>query len=144
MRLNTLKPAVGAKKKAKRLGRGIGSGKGKTCGCGHKGQTARSGYSKKMGFEGGQSPLQRRVPKFGFKSLALASKAEIRLHELNKLNSDHVINIKTLREANLIRAGVKNVKIILSGKLEKPVTLSGIKATSGARKAIEMVGGKIE
>ena len=144
MRLNTLKPALGAKKTAKRLGRGIGSGKGKTCGCGHKGQTARSGYSKKLGFEGGQSPLQRRVPKFGFKSLALGTNAEIRLHELNKLNSNQLIDIKALRNANLIGANIEKVKVILSGKLNKAVTLSGIKATLGARKAIEKIGGKVE
>jgi large subunit ribosomal protein L15 len=144
MRLNTLRPAIGAKKKAKRLGRGIGSGKGKTCGCGHKGQTARSGYSKKMGFEGGQSPLQRRLPKFGFKSLNLAFNAEVRLHELNKLNSGQIVDIKTLREANLIGARIKKVKIILSGKLTQAVTLKGISVTSGARKAIEAMNGKVE
>jgi len=144
MRLNTLRPAIGAKRTAKRLGRGIGSGKGKTCGCGHKGQTARSGYSKKLGFEGGQSPLQRRVPKFGFKSLALNANAEIRLHELNKLDSSQLIDIKALRDANLIGVNIKKVKIILSGELDKAVTLKGINATLGARKAIEKIGGKFE
>lgn len=145
MHLNTLKPAIGAKKDTKRLGRGIGSGKGKTCGCGHKGQTARSGYSKKRGFEGGQMPLQRRVPKFGFKSLAANTKAEIRLNELQKLSlKNDVIDMAVLRKANLIDSNMKNVKVILSGKIEKAVTIKGIKATSGARKAIEMVGGKVE
>jgi large subunit ribosomal protein L15 len=145
MRLNTLKPAIGAKKDAKRLGRGIGSGKGKTCGCGHKGQTARSGYSKKIGFEGGQMPLQRRVPKFGFNSLEANARAEIRLNELQSLSAKNkVIDIDVLRKENLITSNVKNVKVILSGKLENAVTIKGLKATSGARKAIEMVGGKIE
>lgn len=146
MHLNTLKPAIGAKKDTKRLGRGIGSGKGKTCGCGHKGQTARSGYSKKIGFEGGQMPLQRRVPKFGFKSLNSNTKAEIRLSELGTLSlkNNNIIDIDVLRKANLISSNIKDVKVILSGKIEKAVIIKGIKATSGARKAIEMVGGKIE
>lgn len=144
MRLNTLKPAVGAKRNAKRLGRGIGSGKGKTCGCGHKGQTARSGYSKKRGFEGGQVPLQRRVPKFGFRSLEAKSTAEIRLNELQNLDTKSAIDMEVLRKANLIDANVKKVKVILSGKIEKAVTIKGIKATVGARKAIEAVGGKVE
>jgi large subunit ribosomal protein L15 len=144
MYLNTLKPAIGAKKRAKRLGRGIGSGNGKTCGCGHKGQTARSGYSKKRGFEGGQAPLQRRLPKFGFKSLELSSNAEVRLNELNDLNFDGVIDVSVLRKAHLIRFGAEKVKVILSGEIKKPITLKGLKVTSGARKAIEMAGGKIE
>lgn len=145
MRLNTLKPAIGAKKDTKRLGRGIGSGKGKTCGCGHKGQTARSGYSKKIGFEGGQMPLQRRVPKFGFNSLEANTKAEIRLNELQTLSAKNkVIDMDVLRKENLIGLNVKSVKVILSGKLENAVTIKGLKATSGARKAIETVGGKIE
>lgn len=144
MRLNTLKPAVGSKKKAKRLGRGIGSGKGKTCGCGHKGQTARSGYSKKSGFEGGQAPMQRRLPKFGFKSMHVEANAEIRLHELNKFDSGSVVDIKALRDVDLVGAKVKKVKVVLSGELKKAVTLKGLKVTVGARKAIDMIGGKVE
>jgi large subunit ribosomal protein L15 len=144
MRLNTLKPAAGSKKKAKRLGRGIGSGKGKTCGCGHKGQTARSGYSKKSGFEGGQAPMQRRLPKFGFKSMHVAANAEIRLHELNKFDSGSIIDAKALRDVNLIGSKVRKIKVILSGELKKAVTLKGLKVTSGARKVIDKVGGKIE
>lgn len=143
MRLNTLKPAAGAKKMPKRLGRGIASGKGKTCGCGHKGQTARSGYSKKIGFEGGQMPLQRRVPKFGFKSLSSPSMAEVRLQQLQKIE-DNVIDLDTLKKANIVGANIKNAKVILQGNISKAITLKGICATSGARKAIENAGGKIE
>lgn len=144
MRLNTLKPANGAKKTAKRVGRGIGSGLGKTCGRGHKGQTSRSGYARKQGFEGGQMPLQRRVPKFGFKSRISAVTGEVRLHELQKVSTD-VIDLNALKKANLIGTNMKRARIILSGKLEKPVTVSAaIKVTAGAKKAIEKLGGEVK
>ncbi|MCK4608702.1 MAG: 50S ribosomal protein L15 [Gammaproteobacteria bacterium] len=143
MHLNTLKPAAKAKKAAMRVGRGIGSGKGKTCGRGHKGQASRSGYSQKSGFEGGQMPLQRRVPKFGFKSLVSITTAEVRLNELNKVDAA-VINLAALKEANIIGVNIKRAKVILSGKLEKAVTIAGLHITAGARKAIESAGGKVE
>lgn len=143
MHLNTLKPPVGAKTNAKRVGRGIGSGFGKTAGRGHKGQKARSGGFHKVGFEGGQMPLQRRLPKVGFNSRLARITAEIRLHELNKLDVD-VIDIAALQAANLISKNIKRAKVMVSGKLEKKVTLKGIKATKGAREAIEAAGGKIE
>lgn len=142
MRLNTLKPGKGAKKVGKRLGRGIGSGLGKTSGKGHKGQHARAGGYHKVGFEGGQMPLQRRLPKFGFKSLTALSVAEICLSELEKVAAEE-INLKTLKEANLISKNIKSAKIILSGKLTKAVTINGIAMTKGAQKAIEAAGGKI-
>lgn len=140
---NTLKPARGAKKTHHRVGRGIGSGSGKTCGRGHKGQTARSGYSKKLGFEGGQMPLQRRLPKFGFKSLIACEVAEVRLGELSKLTEAR-IGIPELRAANIIKNSITRAKVILSGKLDRPVNLYGIAVTKGARSAIEKIGGKIE
>jgi large subunit ribosomal protein L15 len=145
MRLNKLKPAVGAKKVRVRVGRGCGSGMGKTCGRGHKGQTARSGYSKKIGFEGGQLPLQRRVPKFGFTSLEARKIAEVRLHELQKMKGDR-IGVAELKAANFINNEIEKVRIILSGKITKPVTIYGnnIAVTAGARRAIEACGGKIE
>lgn len=143
MQLNTLKPAKGSKSAAKRAGRGIGSGLGKTGGRGHKGQKARSGGFHKVGFEGGQMPLQRRLPKVGFNSRLALVTAEIRLHELNKIDAD-VIDIKALRDANLISDAIKRAKVMVSGKIEKAVTLKGIKVTKGAREAIEAAGGKIE
>ena len=143
MRLNTLKPAVGAKKSAKRKGRGIGSGSGKTCGRGHKGQASRSGYSQKQGFEGGQMPLQRRIPKSGFKSRIGITTAEVPLYALAKVNAK-VIDFAALRDANLIGNNIKRAKVMLSGKLEKAVHLKGIKITKGAQKAIEKAGGKVE
>ncbi len=143
MRLNTLKPAAGSKKSPKRLGRGMGSGLGKTCGRGHKGQHARAGGYHKVGFEGGQMPLQRRLPKFGFTSLAKGTSAEVRLHELEKVSAER-IDLKALVEANVIAHHIKQVKVIFSGKISKAVTLSGIKVTVGAKKAIEAAGGKIE
>ena len=143
MRLNTIKPAQGAKKNAKRVGRGIGSGVGKTCGRGHKGQHSRSGGYHKVGFEGGQMPLQRRVPKFGFISRKSLSRAEVRLHELAKVEADK-IDLAALKAANLITENIKHVKIILSGKLEKAVTIVGLPVTKGARAAIEAAGGKVE
>ena len=143
MRLNTIKPAEGAKKNAKRVGRGIGSTDGKTCGRGHKGQKSRSGGFHKVGFEGGQMPLQRRLPKVGFRSRLARITAEIRLNELNGMDAD-VIDIKALQDANLISRNIKRAKVMLSGNIEKAVTLKGIKATKGAREAIEAAGGKIE
>lgn len=143
MFLNTLKPAAGSKSNAKRRGRGIGSGLGKTGGRGHKGQKSRSGGQTKIGFEGGQMPLQRRLPKVGFTSRLARVTDEIRLNELNALTAD-VIDIAVLKEANLIARSIKRVKIMESGKVEKAVTLKGIGVTKGARKAIEAAGGKIE
>lgn len=143
MHHNTLKPAAGAKQNRKRLGRGIGSGLGKTCGKGHKGQTARSGYSAKVGFEGGQMPLQRRLPKFGFTSAIAKYNAEVRLGCLAKVKKDR-IGVAELKEADLIRNDVSRVKVILAGKLERPVTIYGLKITAGARRALEALGGKVE
>lgn len=143
MHLNTLKPACGAKKSKTRVGRGIGCGLGKTCGRGHKGQTARSGYSKKLGFEGGQIPLQRRLPKFGFKTASSLTHAEIRLGDLAKVSAER-IGLKELKDANLIRNDITSAKVILSGEIGKAVTLYGLGVTAGARKVIEKLGGKIE
>ena len=143
MRLNTLSPAEGAKPSAKRVGRGIGSGTGKTCGRGHKGQKSRSGGGVKPGFEGGQQPLQRRLPKFGFTSRVSRYTAEVRLGELSVVNAD-VIDVAALKEANIITDNIKTVKVMLSGEITKPVTLKGIKATKGAKAAIEAAGGKVE
>lgn len=143
MRLNTIKPAKGAKRSSKRVGRGIGSGQGKTCGRGHKGQQSRSGGFHKVGFEGGQMPLQRRLPKFGFISRKSRYTTEIRLNELELINAD-VIDLEALKQADLIREEIKSVKVILSGEINMAITLKGIKVTKGAKKAIEAVGGKIE
>ena len=143
MHLNTLHPAPGSKMKSKRLGRGIGSGKGKTCGRGHKGQRARAGGYHKVGFEGGQMPLQRRMPKSGFRSRQALSRKEIYLTDLNKLDVD-VIDLSVLLELGVVRAGTKDVKIIGSGELTRAVTIRGISVTAGARKAIEAVQGKVE
>ena len=143
MFLNTLKPAAGSKKSRKRVGRGIGSGTGKTCGRGHKGQKSRAGGFHKVGFEGGQMPLQRRVPKVGFSSRVGIVTDEIRLHELNDIDAD-VIDLQALQQANLINKSIQRVKVMVSGKLEKAVTLKGIRVTKGAREAIEAAGGKVE
>lgn len=143
MYLNTIKPAAGSKSNAKRRGRGIGSGLGKTGGRGHKGQKSRSGGKPMIGFEGGQMPLQRRLPKVGFTSRLARVTGEIRLNELNALTAD-VIDIAALKEANLISKTIKRVKVMESGNIEKAVTLKGIGVTKGARKAIEAAGGKIE
>lgn len=142
MQLNTLKPGIGAKQAPKRLGRGIGSGLGKTCGRGHKGQHARAGGFHKIGFEGGQMPLQRRLPKFGFKSAKAIHTAEVRLSDLEKIKAD-TIDISTLREASIINFATKWVKVIATGQITKPVRLVGIKATSKARAAIEAAGGSV-
>jgi large subunit ribosomal protein L15 len=143
MRLNTLKPAEGAKQVSKRVGRGIGSGLGKTCGRGHKGQKARAGGFHKVGFEGGQMPMQRRLPKIGFNSLIAKETAEIRLHELEKVQQE-VVDIASLKAANLVPQKVRRVKVIASGKLTKAVKIRGLAVTKGARTAIETAGGSIE
>lgn len=143
MRLNTLSPAEGAKKDRKRVGRGIGSGLGKTAGRGHKGLKSRSGGSVRPGFEGGQMPLQRRLPKVGFSSRLAKVTAEIRLSELAKIDGD-VADITSLLAANLISNAIRRAKIIDSGKIERAVTVRGLGVTKGARAAIEAAGGKIE
>ncbi len=143
MRLNTLKPAAGSKKDRKRVGRGIGSGLGKTCGRGHKGQKSRSGGFHKVGFEGGQMPLQRRLPKVGFRSRKAKYTAEVRLSELDRMEAE-VIDMKALYEADILPRTMKRAKVILSGEINRPVTLKGIGATRGARAAIEAAGGKVE
>jgi large subunit ribosomal protein L15 len=143
MQLNTLQPAPGSKKNTKRVGRGIGSGTGKTCGRGHKGQKSRSGGFTKVGFEGGQMPLQRRLPKVGFNSRSAKTSAEVRLHELTKIAAD-VIDLSALIAANIVPAFTAKAKVIASGEITKAVNLKGLKVTPGARKAIEAAGGKIE
>lgn len=142
MLLNTIQPAEGAKHAVRRVGRGIGSGLGKTCGRGHKGQKSRKGGYHKVGFEGGQMPLQRRLPKRGFKSLTANLNAEVRLDELAKIAVDE-IDVLVLKQAGLVPATALNVKIIASGSIDKAVTLNGIKATKGAQQAIEAAGGKV-
>ncbi|MBY6188723.1 50S ribosomal protein L15 [Marinobacter hydrocarbonoclasticus] len=143
MRLNTLSPAAGSKTAAKRVGRGIGSGLGKTGGRGHKGQKSRSGGSVRPGFEGGQMPLKQRLPKFGFTSRKSLVSAEVRLSELAKVDGE-VVSLATLKDAGVISANIQFAKVVLSGKIERPVTVSGLKVTKGAREAIEAAGGKIE
>ena len=143
MRLNTLSPTAGRIKEAKRVGRGIGSGIGKTGGRGHKGQTSRSGGSIRPGFEGGQMPLQKRLPKYGFTSRMAAVTAEIRLSELN-LVEGAVVDIDALRSAGLISRNIQRAKVFVSGEVTKAVTLKGIGATKGAVAAIEAAGGKVE
>jgi len=143
MFLNTIQPAEGAKHSCRRVGRGIGSGLGKTCGRGHKGQKSRSGGFHKVGFEGGQMPLQRRLPKRGFRSLIALVTAEVHLTELNSLSSD-VVDLFSLKQAGIVSDKVKFVKIISSGSIERAVVLKGIKATKGAKIAIEAAGGRIE
>lgn len=143
MFLNTIQPAEGATHAARRVGRGIGSGLGKTGGRGHKGQKSRSGGFHKVGFEGGQMPLQRRLPKRGFNSMTAAFNAEVRLSELNAVAVNE-IDVLTLKQAGLVAANAQVVKIIASGSLNKAVTLKGIKATKGAKAAIEAAGGKVE
>ena len=143
MRLNTFSPAVGFKPSSKRVGRGIGSGLGKTCGRGHKGQKARSGGYHKVGFEGGQMPLQRRLPKFGFTSRKSRFVTEIRLEELNTLAVD-VVDLDILKQAGLVRKDIKEARIIAKGDLAKAVTINGLHCTKGAKAAIETAGGKVE
>ena len=143
MEINTIKPAEGSKKARRRVGRGIGSGLGKTAGRGHKGQSSRAGGYHKVGFEGGQMPLQRRLPKRGFKSAQLKYNGEITLGDLEKLGADEV-DLLTLKAAGLVRQLIKTVKVIKSGELTRKVVLKGIAATAGARAAIEAAGGTAE
>jgi large subunit ribosomal protein L15 len=142
MQLNTIKPATGAKHARRRVGRGIGSGLGKTAGRGHKGQKSRSGGFHKVGFEGGQMPLQRRLPKRGFNSLARGLTAEVRLSDLQKMAGTD-IDLQALKDAGVVPEATEVVKVILSGKLERIVSLSGLRVTKGARAAIEAAGGSI-
>lgn len=143
MFLNSLTPAPGAKTSKKRVGRGIGSGLGKTGGRGHKGQKSRSGGSVKPGFEGGQMPIQRRLPKFGFTSRKGMVTTEVTLAELAKVNGD-VATVATLKEAGLIKKNMLFVKVVKSGEISRAITVQGVKVTKGAREAIEAAGGKIE
>ena len=143
MQLNTIRPADGSKQVKKRVGRGIGSGLGKTAGRGHKGQKARAGGYHKVGFEGGQMPIQRRLPKLGFRSHLARITEEIRLSELEKLVAD-VIDLDVLKKANLVSKGTKYVKVFASGEIKRAVTIKGLKITKGARAAIEASGGKID
>ena len=142
MQLNAIKPAAGAKHAKRRVGRGIGSGIGKTAGRGHKGQKSRAGGYHKVGFEGGQMPLQRRLPKRGFKSQSLKFNAEVRLSDLERLGAAEV-DLLSLKQAGLVADRVRNVKIIASGSLTKAVTLKGVAATVGAKAAIEAAGGSV-
>jgi len=145
MRLNDMKPAPGSKKPRLRVGRGASAGQGKTCGRGGKGQKARKGGYHKVGFEGGQMPIQRRLPKVGFRSAIKATRAEVTLHDLKKVRSD-VIDLAALKAASVVPAQTEKARIILSGKIERAVTVMGpaVVATKGARAAIEAAGGKIE
>ncbi len=142
MKLNTLKPAVGSKKEARRVGRGIGSGLGKTAGRGHKGQKSRAGGFHKVGFEGGQMPIQRRLPKRGFKSLTQKLTARVRTNELNLVESDN-IDLLVLKSAKLVSDNAKTVKVYLSGEVKRKFTIQGLLLTKGARAAIEAAGGKV-
>jgi len=143
MRLNSLSPAPGSRKGTKRVGRGIGSGLGKTAGRGHKGQKARSGGSVRPGFEGGQMPLQKRLPKYGFTSRIARTTAQVRLGELNVVEGD-VVDLNALKAADLVKQDVLRARVFLSGELSKPVTVKGLAVTKGAREAIEQAGGKVE
>jgi large subunit ribosomal protein L15 len=143
MRLNTIKPAVGSKQPRLRVGRGIGSGLGKTAGRGHKGQKERSGGFHKVGFEGGQMPLQRRLPKVGFTSRTSRSSGEVRLHELARVDGA-VADLEALQRANIVSRNITQVKVIASGAIDRAVTVKGLRVTRGARAAIEAAGGSIE
>ena len=143
MKLNTVQPAEGSRKSRKRVGRGIGSGLGKTGGRGHKGQKSRSGGYTKVGFEGGQMPLQRRLPKVGFRSAVNAKTREVRLYQLNAMEGD-TIDLLTLKEAGLVPGDTKRVRIIAKGEIERPITVRELHVTAGATKAIEAAGGKVE
>ena len=143
MRLNSLKPAPDSQRTRKRVGRGIGSGLGKTAGRGHKGQKARAGGFHKIGFEGGQMPIQRRLPKVGFNSRLARITAEIRLHEIDRMAAE-VIDINALKKAQLITKNTKRAKVIASGEIKNAKTLKGLRVTKGARAAIEAAGGRIE
>lgn len=143
MRLNTLRPAPGSRRAARRVGRGIGSGLGKTAGRGHKGQKSRSGGTVAPGFEGGQMPLQKRLPKYGFTSRIARTTAQVRLGELNKVTGN-VVDLQALKDADVIRDDVRRVRVFLSGELGRAVTLKGIAASKGAREAIERAGGSVQ
>jgi len=143
MRLNELSPGEGARQEAKRAGRGMGSGLGKTAGRGHKGAKSRSGAGRKAGFEGGQMPLQRRLPKFGFASRKAVFNDEVRLDTLARMNAD-VVSLASLKEAGLVHSRARRVKVIASGAIDRAVTLQGLVATKGARAAIEAAGGTIK
>ena len=143
MRLNSLSPAEGSKRAAKRVGRGIGSGTGKTTGRGHKGLKSRSGGSVKPGFEGGQMPLQKRLPKYGFTSRIGRTTAQVRLHELNAVEGE-VVDLAALKDADLVKDDVLRARVFLSGTLEKAVKVKGLKVTKGALEAIEAAGGSVE
>lgn len=143
MRLNDLKPAEGSRPAAKRVGRGIGSGLGKTCGRGHKGQKARKGGFHKVGFEGGQMPLQRRLPKVGFRSRKALARAEVRLGELARVEGD-TVDLDSLMAAGVVNRDIKAAKIIASGEVTRAFTVRGVGVTKGARAAIESAGGKVE
>ena len=143
MKLNTLSPDPGSKSAQKRVGRGIGSGLGKTCGRGHKGQKARAGGYQKINFEGGQMPIQRRLPKFGFTSRVGRTVDEVTLTEISKMTAD-VVTLESIREAGLINRNIQDVKIILSGELTKKVIVKGLRVTKGAIQAIEAQGGSFE
>ncbi len=143
MRLNSLHPSAGSKTAKKRVGRGMGSGVGKTAGRGHKGQKSRSGGRIRAGFEGGQQPLQMRLPKFGFNSAKARVTTEVTLSELAKVDAD-VIDLQALKDANIINQSMRRAKIMLSGEITKAVTVKGIGATKGARAAIEAAGGTVE
>jgi large subunit ribosomal protein L15 len=143
MRLNTLKPARGARRARLRVGRGASAGQGKTCGRGTKGQRARKGGYHKVGFEGGQMPLQRRMPKVGFRSDMKRTRAEVRLGELAKVDAA-VVDLEALIKAGVVPAGTERAKVVLSGELKRAVTLKGVAATKGARAAIEAAGGRLE
>jgi large subunit ribosomal protein L15 len=143
MQINTIKPSEGSKKARRRVGRGIGSGLGKTAGRGHKGQSSRAGGYHKVGFEGGQMPLQRRLPKRGFKSVQLKYNGQVTLTDLERLGADEV-DLLTLKAAGVIREMIKTVKVIKSGELKRKVMLKGIAATAGAKAAIEAAGGSVQ
>jgi len=143
MRLNSLTAGKGARSKAKRVGRGIGSGYGKTSGRGHKGQKSRSGGGIRAGFEGGQQPLQMRLPKFGFNSAKARITDEVTLSEVAAVNAD-IVDLEVLKKADILKGGIKRAKVILSGSIDKAVTVKGLGVTKGARQAIEAAGGKVE
>jgi large subunit ribosomal protein L15 len=143
LKLNTLSPAPGRVKNAKRVGRGIGSGFGKTCGRGHKGLKSRSGGSVRPGFEGGQMPLQKRLPKYGFSSRLATITAQVRTSELAAVAGD-TVDLAALREADIIGQNIKRVKVFLSGEVTKAVNIKGMRVTAGAKAAIEAAGGKVE
>ena len=143
MRLNTLSPAAGSKSAGKRVGRGIGSGLGKTGGRGHKGQKSRSGGKVRVGFEGGQMPMQRRLPKFGFTSRKSLVSTEVNLYEIAKVEGD-VVDLNALQAAGLVKKNIQFVKVVKTGEVSRAVTVKGMKVSKGAREAIEAAGGKVE